>query len=213
MGKKIFLQRKQFEMKLRIVELEQENDHLRETLVRTLELLKQKDEQLSEARKSLVSLDLTLNELREELNEKESLQQLMYFEMFQKGRDSATFEFAEQEAKIATKSKVIRAKSESIDQDRDLLKQLTKTKFELDQLKRYQKCAGEATKSVDLYYQFAKETLYHYLVSPSNHLKLQHLNTLVDLFQYDESKLVKINESLKQTNHHQHHHQNQTSGI
>lgn len=35
-------------------------------------------------------------DIKAELLEKETLQQQMYFEMFQKGRDSATFEFADE---------------------------------------------------------------------------------------------------------------------
>ena len=46
------------------MEKEQENEHLRETLQRTLAFLKEKNHMLTEARQSIAALDDTIKELR-----------------------------------------------------------------------------------------------------------------------------------------------------
>lgn len=56
--------RKGFEVSLILMEKEQENEHLRETLQRTLAFLKEKNHLLTEARKSIAALDDNIKELR-----------------------------------------------------------------------------------------------------------------------------------------------------
>lgn len=50
------------------MEKEQENEHLRETLQRTLAFLKEKNHLLTEARQSIVALDEQIKELRVNLH-------------------------------------------------------------------------------------------------------------------------------------------------
>ena len=93
-------------------------------------------------------------------------------------------------------------------ENKELRKQLIKTKFELEQLKRHLKSANVLFKDDDsnkseIYFQFAKDTFYYYLTASGanhqqqTHLKNQHLKALVDLFQYDESQLERIREAVR----------------